>query len=193
MSREHFHPILTKLLRRVWNSRADQEARVLLFKVVQTVDVVAYALPLHALAFDASLTVRRPSEADFEIMREIVTSSMRDVAILNGRFKQCLYVPALNSDTALKYQCFLLAGAHPERIQAPTASALLQGIRHWLVSEDPNELYAFVSCLTCLEPALWAGQGDIPTILEAWEIERVINLLYSEDPLVRLKVERPHC
>lgn len=104
-----------------------------------------------------------------------------------------LLIRKLTSDTALKYQCFLLAGAHPELIQAPTASALLQGIRHWLVSEDPNELYAFVSCLTCLEPALWAGQGDIPTILEAWEIERVINLLNSEDPLVRLKVERPRC
>lgn len=106
---------------------------------------------------------------------------------------QSLYVIALTRDAALKYQCFLLASAHSDQVQTPTASTLLKGIRHWLVSEDPNELYAFVSCLNCLEPALWAGQGDIPTILEAWEVERIVNLLHSEDPLVRLKVETLHC
>ncbi|KAH8106826.1 ARM repeat-containing protein [Cristinia sonorae] len=154
MSRDHFHPILTKLFRRIWNSRAEQDARALLRKILQTLDVV------------------KPSADDFEIMEEIVRSWNT------------------HSLNATKYQCFLLAAAHPESVQESTTSIFIKSIRHLLVSEDANDLYTFVSCLNCLDPKLWAGSSDIPAVLDGWEVERIVSLLSSEDTSIRKQTLR---
>ncbi|KAF7428422.1 hypothetical protein PC9H_007646 [Pleurotus ostreatus] len=64
----------------------------------------------------------------------------------------------------------------------------VRSVRGLLTSSDVNDQYTFLSCLECLTPALWAGTTpDIPPVLEAWEVERVMQLLYSKDPLMRRK------
>jgi len=115
-----------------------------------------------------AIEVTTPSVEDFEIMRDIV-SSRSSVASIK----------------ALEYQCFLLAAANPEAVQAPIASAFIKGIRHLLVSEDPNDVYVFIHSLNLLDPKLWAGSVEVPAVLEGWEVERVMTLLNSEDELVR--------
>ena len=63
-------------------------------------------------------------------------------------------------------------------------------IRH-LLSNNWNEQRLFLSCLACVPPAIWAGTTqDIPPVLEAWEVERVMQLLSSPDPTIRLTVSR---
>ncbi|KAF4598384.1 hypothetical protein EYR38_006786 [Pleurotus pulmonarius] len=64
----------------------------------------------------------------------------------------------------------------------------VRSVRELLTSSDVNDQYTFLSCLECLSPALWAGTTpEIPAVLEAWEVERVMQLLYSLDPLIRRK------
>ena len=65
----------------------------------------------------------------------------------------------------------------------------IEHIRHLLTSEQPNDIYLFLSCMDYLDPQLWAGTNpDIPTVLEAWEVERVMQLLDSPDSSIRRKV-----
>lgn len=62
-------------------------------------------------------------------------------------------------------------------------------IRDLLTSQDPNDHYIFLSCLGCIDPIYWAGTTpEIPPVLEAWEVERVMQLLESSDALIRRKV-----
>ena len=69
----------------------------------------------------------------------------------------------------------------------------VHSIRHLLTTRKPNERYLFLSCLECLEPALWAGtRSDTPGVLEAWEVERVMQMLDSSDNLIRKKVGDYH-
>ncbi|THH05135.1 hypothetical protein EW145_g5015 [Phellinidium pouzarii] len=79
-------------------------------------------------------------------------------------------------------------------------------IRHFLSSRILNEHYLFLSCLACLEPALWAGKKTpenslvdgqestdngrtyiegIPPVLDQWEVERVLGSLESDDDEIR--------
>jgi AP-4 complex subunit epsilon-1 len=62
-------------------------------------------------------------------------------------------------------------------------------IRRFLVSNDPTEIYLFVSCMNELDPQLWAGTNpEIASAFEAWEVERVMQLLDSQDVSIRKKV-----
>ena len=54
-------------------------------------------------------------------------------------------------------------------------------------------MYTFIQCLGCLDPILWAGSDENPAVLEGWEVERVVNLLNSEDPLVQKQVSSIGC
>ena len=66
---------------------------------------------------------------------------------------------------------------------------VVQCIRHLLTSSDPNEKYAFMACLGCVDPQLWAGTDPArPAVLDGWEVEKVMKLLDSEDRLLRKKV-----
>lgn len=90
-------------------------------------------------------------------------------------------------------QCFLAAGAASigDVLSAQSASktSFVANIRHLLVSSDPNEIYLFLTCLCCIEPRLWAGNTpDIPAVLQGWEVERIMQLLDSSDPIIRTKV-----
>ncbi|KDQ57667.1 hypothetical protein JAAARDRAFT_207161 [Jaapia argillacea MUCL 33604] len=66
-----------------------------------------------------------------------------------------------------------------------------RSIRHLITSEDPNEHYLVLSCLEFLDVALWAGtDSEIPSVLDAWEVERVMMFLESRDEAIRKKTLR---
>lgn len=91
------------------------------------------------------------------------------------------------------HQCFLVLSSADTDIlleaQVSTGIKLLENVRQLLLSEDPNDIYLFISCLDNLNAALWAGTTlEIPSALEAWEVERVMRFLDSPDPSLRRKV-----
>ena len=91
----------------------------------------------------------------------------------------------------LLYDAFSVLRNTPPDILIPfTASngSPVAHIRH-LLSNDASDQHLFLSCLACVPPAIWAGTTqDIPAVLEAWEVDRVMQLLSSPDPAIRLKV-----
>ncbi|KAH9171445.1 ARM repeat-containing protein [Lactarius sanguifluus] len=94
---------------------------------------------------------------------------------------------------ALLYDCFSVFRNTP--VDALTSFTTSSGspvthIRH-LLSNNWDEQRLFLSCLACVPPAIWAGTTqDIPPVLEAWEVERVMQLLSSPDPTIRLTTLR---
>ncbi len=74
-------------------------------------------------------------------------------------------------------------------VEEQTQTSLMTAIRDYLTSRIPNEVYVFLSCLESLDPDLWAGTSEaIPATLEAWEVERIMQLLDSRDNFIRRKV-----
>jgi AP-4 complex subunit epsilon-1 len=96
--------------------------------------------------------------------------------------------------TALLYDCFSVFRNTPTDILIPftvSNGSPISHIRH-LLSNDPSEQHLFLSCLACVPPAIWAGTTqDVPAILEAWEVDRMMQLLSAPDPALRLKVRQP--
>ena len=75
------------------------------------------------------------------------------------------------------------------RMDKLDVDALIGPIRPSLISDDPNEQYFFLGCLARIDPALWAGTSpERPLVLEGWEVERIMQLLTSPDPAIRVKV-----
>lgn len=65
-------------------------------------------------------------------------------------------------------------------------------IRQLVSSEEPNEQYVFLTCLECIDPVLWAGTlPERPAVLDAWEVEHVMQFLHSADSAIRRKVSAP--
>ncbi|OCH93386.1 ARM repeat-containing protein [Obba rivulosa] len=96
---------------------------------------------------------------------------------------------------SLLYQSFLAVRSSTPKsvVQAQNGSGiqLIRSISHLLTSEDPNTIYAFISCLECIEACLWAGTTpEIPVVLEEWEVERVMKVLDSDDRAIRMKTLR---
>lgn len=73
--------------------------------------------------------------------------------------------------------------------QASSGTSFIQEVRQLLTSDEPDGLYMFIYCLSCVDPKLWAGTSpEIPAVLDEWEVERVMSLLDSEDKLIRKQV-----
>ena len=82
-------------------------------------------------------------------------------------------------------------------------------IRHFISSRSLNDIYFFLSCLSCLDPILWAGEQSaggqpllaessdgsdeqrnpeivaLKPVLDQWEVERIINSLEIDDEGIR--------
>lgn len=85
---------------------------------------------------------------------------------------------------ALLHQCFMLLQLSP----GSGHRSLVSPIRDLLTS-GVNAQYLFLSCLLQVDPVYWAGTSpEIPAILEEWEVQRIIQLLDSPDPLLRTLV-----
>ncbi|KAF8444709.1 armadillo-type protein [Boletus edulis BED1] len=81
----------------------------------------------------------------------------------------------------------LLSTVSPEALrQSRWSSIAVTSIRHFLSSRDPDDLFLFVSCLSCLDPSIWAGTlPSTVAVLDEWEVQAVIRLLDSPDGLIR--------
>ena len=123
---------------------------------------------------------------------------------------------------AIVYDCFRILGS----INPATVSQFIQEksdrkhaddvdvhpiamIRHFISSRELNDIYFFLSCLSCLDPSLWAGEQagnnrpplvepveesdngtgvehlKINPVLDQWEVERIISSLESDDEGIR--------
>jgi AP-4 complex subunit epsilon-1 len=62
-------------------------------------------------------------------------------------------------------------------------------VRHLVGSTSPNDKYLLLCLLETAEPRLWAGTDpQIPAVLDAFEVELIMQQLDSPDSLVRTKV-----
>jgi len=83
-----------------------------------------------------------------------------------------------------------LSTVSPDALRETRLSSItVTSIRHFLSSSDPNDLYLFVSCLSCLDPSIWAGTHPNTTaVLDEWEVQGIMKLLDSPDGLIRKTV-----
>ncbi|SRR6266404_9861132 len=95
------------------------------------------------------------------------------------------------SSLALLYDCFCVFRNTPVDVLIPftmSNGSPVTHVRH-LLSNNWDEQRLFLSCLACVPPAIWAGtMQDVPPVLEAREVERVMQLLSSPDLTIRLTV-----
>ena len=61
-------------------------------------------------------------------------------------------------------------------------------IRQFLVSENPNDLHFFISCLACVDVTIWAGTTSSPAVLEEKHFGKIMQLLDSLDLTIFRKV-----
>ena len=62
-------------------------------------------------------------------------------------------------------------------------------VRHLVGSTSPNDKYLLLCLLETAEPRLWAGiDPQIPAVLDAFEVELIMQQLDSPDSLIRTKV-----
>lgn len=61
--------------------------------------------------------------------------------------------------------------------------------RHLVGSTSPNDKYLLLCLLETTDPRLWAGTDpQIPAVLDAFEVELIMQQLDSSDSLIRKKV-----
>lgn len=62
-------------------------------------------------------------------------------------------------------------------------------VRHLVGSTIPNDKYLLLCLLETADPRLWAGTDpQIPAVLDAFEVEIIMQQLDSPDSLIRAKV-----
>ena len=62
-------------------------------------------------------------------------------------------------------------------------------VRHLVGSTFPNDKYLLLCLLETAEPRLWAGTDpQIPAVLDAFEVELIMQQLDAPDGLIRKKV-----
>ncbi|KAJ7647590.1 armadillo-type protein [Roridomyces roridus] len=120
-----------------------------------------------------------------------ILSALRSVPLLTSSFAlifEIIRTTSGSSDHPVMCAAFhLLSDANPEDLKnyQPSPAAM---IRELLTSRSVNDQYIFLSCLSCLDPQLWAGTNvEIPAVLDEWEVGRVMELLDSADMQIRQK------
>ncbi|KAI0285247.1 armadillo-type protein [Russula brevipes] len=149
-----------------------------------------YRALLHFGKFSASSTTAALIVRKALQLYSVVQPSTEVLKVVVGLIKRS----ASSSKThALLHDCFSVLRNTPiDTLILFTASngSPVIHIRH-LLSNDVSEQLLFLSCLACVPPAIWAGTTqDVPAVLEAWEVERVMQLLSAPDPAIRLRTLR---
>ncbi|KAH9833079.1 ARM repeat-containing protein [Rhodofomes roseus] len=120
-----------------------------------------------------------------------VTPTVDDVRTIIKVVKACVaHGPTAR---AALHACYLTMSHADTAVLLPSRNAFIDALRPLIASSAPapNDVYVFVSCLSTLDPALWAGtRADVPAVLEEWEVERVVALLEAEDHSIRVKTMR---
>ena len=138
------------------------------------------------------------SRDSVELLLDIVHTCSRHKPYPAGELYsgQCIISetrPDILCVTAIVHECFLgLKTTDMDiivEVQSAAQTTFIASIRHLLLSQVPNDIYLFVTCLSYLDPALWSGsKAEIPAVLEGWEVERVTALLDFPDVSIRQKV-----
>jgi AP-4 complex subunit epsilon-1 len=86
----------------------------------------------------------------------------------------------------------LLAQAKQDRLASMEKSqnmSCVRCIREFLMSENPNDLYFFVTCLECIDVTIWASTtSESQAVLEEKHFGRIMQLLDSLDLAIFRKV-----
>ena len=90
----------------------------------------------------------------------------------------------------------LLAQAKQDQLASMEKSRNMSSvrcIREFLMSENPNDLYFFISCLECIDVTIWASTtsespSESPAVLEEKHFGRIMQLLDSLDLTIFRKV-----
>jgi AP-4 complex subunit epsilon-1 len=95
-----------------------------------------------------------------------------------------------HSTAVLRDSFMLLSTVSTEALRESQLSSIaITSIRHFLSSRDPNDVFLFVSCLSSLDPSIWAGtHPNTAPLLDEWEVQGVMRLLDSPDGLIRKTV-----
>ncbi|KAF8621531.1 hypothetical protein AX15_007703 [Amanita polypyramis BW_CC] len=82
----------------------------------------------------------------------------------------------------------LVSSCTAEQLRSNFNASPVSYIRDLLVSDDPNLHYVFLVCLGFLDAGLWSGSMDgYPSILDNWEVEKIMRFIDSPDALIRTK------
>lgn len=132
--------------------------------------------------------------------RQMTRRALRLVSLLSPSREAVQIVLELIQDISVKptrmqvllCECFRVLRKVPldllsTFLRTPESSPIAL-IRQLVSSEEPNEQYVFLTCLECIDPVLWAGTlPERPAVLDAWEVERVMQFLHSADSAIRRK------
>lgn len=101
--------------------------------------------------------------------------------------------PTERSADLLREAFMLLSTVSPEALREyRSSSSAIISIRHFLSSGHPNDVYLFVSCLSCLDPSIWTGAHlNTVAVLDEREVHGIMRLLDSPDGLIRKTVVHP--
>ncbi|KAJ7209609.1 armadillo-type protein [Mycena pura] len=121
--------------------------------------------------------------------------ALRTIGLLPSQLELVLQIIRSTSDSSdhpIMYAAFLLLSnidvQDIKNAQASQSFSPASSLRQILNSQGANDHYIFLSCLSCLNPDLWAGTDvNIPPVLDEWEVGRVMGLLDSSDRTIRRK------
>jgi len=85
---------------------------------------------------------------------------------------------------------FHLLSRYPiQQLKANFNNSPVSYIRDLVDAEDPNLHYLFLTCLGSIDAVFWAGSTEtFPTVLEASEVEKIMQFVDSPDSCIRIKV-----
>ncbi|KAF8557577.1 ARM repeat-containing protein [Imleria badia] len=106
---------------------------------------------------------------------------------IRGKSIYIMVTSTEHSTAVLRDSFMLLSTVSTEALRESQLSSIaITSIRHFLSSRDPNDVFLFVSCLSSLDPSIWAGtHPNTAPLLDEWEVQGVMRLLDSPDGLIR--------
>ncbi|TFY64690.1 hypothetical protein EVJ58_g2464 [Rhodofomes roseus] len=164
LSSDRYHQALSALLTSAWRGRPDPTKNVLLPKMLGCLQSVT------------------PTVDDVRTIIKVVKACVAHGPTARVHLAQR---PSMRATSPCLTQTPPSSSPHATRSSMRSAPLIASS------APAPNDVYVFVSCLSTLDPALWAGtRADVPAVLEEWEVERVVALLEAEDHSIRVKTMR---
>ncbi|KAF7321430.1 Adaptin-N domain-containing protein [Mycena kentingensis (nom. inval.)] len=140
-------------------------------------------------AIEALLVARPPRTVLLQVLHVLRTVGLLPTQV--PHVLEIIQITSKSADHPLMCAAFaLLAEADLAAVVAAQATMSLSPascLRSLINSSSPNDHFIFLSCLSRLDPVLWAGTGDLPAVLDEWEVGRVMKLLDSSDTIIRRK------
>ncbi|TBU35735.1 ARM repeat-containing protein [Dichomitus squalens] len=158
---DKYHSVVSGLLDVTWSQWPHPSESRLLVRIIEVI------------------TQLGPSKHDLEVIADVVRYYAHRGRAAYALLQQCFRSVSVSSTELLV------------EVQASSGISFIKEMRHLLAVQEPNALYMFMSCLSSVDPQLWAGTTpEIPSVLEEWEVERIMKALDCEDKLIRKQTLR---